>query len=68
MLAVALAPHAQIVDSSFGETLSPVDDIHDHFCCCCFVFEELVFSLRFDMYSYLNSAVYRQKISEWSED
>jgi hypothetical protein len=44
-----------------------VDDIHDHFCCCCFVFEGLLFSPRFDMYSYLNFAVYRQRFSEWLE-
>jgi len=67
VLAVALVAHAQIVDSSFSETSSPVDDIHDHFCCCCFVFEGLLFSPRFDMYSYLNFAVYRQRFSEWLE-
>jgi hypothetical protein len=44
VLAVALAAHAQIVDSSFAETSSPVDDIHDNFCCCRFVFEGLLFS------------------------
>jgi hypothetical protein len=32
------------------------------------VLEGLLFSPRFDMYSYFNSAVYRQRFSEWLED